>query len=57
VAISDITDEFVELNNDETTRPDKKNAEVYRALQQLQDEASAALRGVFSKHRKFVLDA
>jgi xylulokinase len=55
VAISDITDEFVELNNEETARPDKKNVDVYRELQALQDEASAALREVFTRHRKFVL--
>ena len=40
---------------DETARPDKKNVEVYRELQALQDEASLALRGVFAKHRQFVL--
>jgi len=55
VDISDITDEFVEINKEETARPDKKNVEVYRELQALQDETSAALRGVFARHRKFVL--
>lgn len=55
IDISDITDEFVELNGNETARPDKKNVEVYRELQQLQDATSAALREVFAKHRKFVL--
>ncbi len=55
VNISDITDEFVTLNKEETARPDKKNVEVYRELQELQDETSAALRKVFAKHRKFVL--
>ncbi len=55
VNISDITDEFVTLNKEETAWPDKKNVEVYRELQELQDETSAALRKVFAKHRKFVL--
>ena len=55
VNISDITDEFVTLNKEETARPDKKNVEVYRELQELQDDTSAALRKVFAKHRKFVL--
>ncbi len=55
VDISDITDEFVTLNKEETARPDKKNVEVYRELQELQDDTSAALRKVFAKHRKFVL--
>ena len=55
VSISDITDQFVELNPTETAQPEKANAETYRELQDLQDEMSTALRGVFSKHRKFVL--
>ena len=55
VNISDITDEFVTLNKEETARPDKKNVEVYRELQELQDETSAALRKVFAMHRQFVL--
>ena len=55
IDISDITDEFVELNGNETARPDKKNVEIYQELQVLQDETSAALREVFAKHRKFVL--
>jgi xylulokinase len=55
VSISDITDEFVELNREETATPDQKNVEVYRELQELQDETSLALRKVFAKHREFVL--
>ena len=55
VSISDITDQFVELN---TARPRSRirgNAAVYRELQALQDEMSLALRDVFAKHRQFVL--
>jgi xylulokinase len=55
VSISDITDEFVEVNREETATPDQKNVEVYRELQELQDETSLALRKVFAKHREFVL--
>jgi xylulokinase len=55
VAISDITDQFVELSSDETTEPDAKSAAVYRELQALQDELSGSLREVFGRHRKFVL--
>ncbi len=55
VAVSAITDQFVEVNAGETTEPDAKNAQVYRELQGIQDELSVALRGVFSKHRQFVL--
>ena len=54
-SIADITDEFVEINKAETATPNKKNAEVYRELQSLQDETSKGLRGVFATHRKFVL--
>ena len=55
ISISEITDEFVELNKSETVEPGKKNVEVYRELQALQDEMSAALRSSFGKHRKLVL--
>lgn len=55
VEISDITDEFVEVNKIETATPNAANVEVYREIQQLQDELSKSLRGVFSKHRQFVL--
>ena len=56
VAISDVTDQFVELNTTETAEPDAGEAEVYRQLQELQDQMSMALRGTFSNHRKFVLE-
>ena len=55
--ISEITDEFVELNRGETAEPDEKRAGVYRELQGIQDTMSRALRGVFSKHRALVLRA
>lgn len=55
IGINEITDQFVEINDSETARPDKKNVETYRELQALQDETSAALREVFARHRKFVL--
>jgi sugar (pentulose or hexulose) kinase len=55
VSINQITDEFVKLNRAETTQPKPQNAAVYRELQALQDELSRSLRGVFAKHRRFVL--
>jgi xylulokinase len=55
VSIQEITDRFVELEPNETALPDKKNVEIYRELQELQDEMSASLRDVFVKHRQFVL--
>src|SRR6185436_9326000 len=47
IGISEITDQFVELNSTETATPDSKTVEIYRELQALQDETSAALRDVF----------
>jgi xylulokinase len=55
ISISEITDQFVQLNKGETARPDQKNVATYRELQSLQDEMSRALRGVFQTHRRFVL--
>ena len=55
MAIKEITDQFIALNNDETVEPEKKNVEIYRELQALQDATSASLREVFLKHREFVL--
>lgn len=51
VRIEDITDEFVTLNQAETSTPKKNTVAVYRELQELQDEMSKSLRGVFAKHR------
>jgi xylulokinase len=55
VKVQDITDEFVALNTDETAEPEAKNVAVYRELQEIQDELSKSLRGVFAKHRQFVM--
>ena len=55
VYISDLTDQFVELNTGERAEPDPKNAAVYRELQTIQDAMSTSLRDVFKHHRRFVL--
>jgi len=52
--IGDITDEFVTLTKPRLPNRTPKPWPVYRELQQIQDETSRALRGVFAKHRKFV---
>jgi sugar (pentulose or hexulose) kinase len=52
--IEDITDEFVELNKAETAEPSEKAVATYCELQQLQDDLSKSLRGVFEKHRTFL---
>jgi len=54
VKISDITDEFVQLNTEETVEPNPVNVEIYQELQALQDGLSKSLRPVFAKHREFV---
>jgi sugar (pentulose or hexulose) kinase len=53
--ISDITDEFVELNNNESAEPDASTADTYRELQELQNSLSKSLLKTFTKHRGFVL--
>jgi D-xylulose kinase len=55
VSISNITDEFVKLNSTETAEPNKENVKLYSELQTMQDEMSVSLRGIFAKHRQFVL--
>jgi xylulokinase len=55
VSIGAITDEFVTLNPAETVTPKKEAVATYLELQELQDALSKSLRGVFTKHRNFVL--
>jgi len=55
VKISEITDQFVEVNTGETAQPGQREVEIYRELQALQDEMSQGLRTAFTKHRQFVL--
>lgn len=51
VKIQEITDNFVQLNARERTEPKAKNVEIYRELQDLQNELSAGLRKSFGRHR------
>lgn len=55
VQMSDITDEFVQLNTAETVQPNPANVAIYEELQALQDGLSKSLRPVFAQHRKFVM--
>jgi hypothetical protein len=55
ISMSEITDQFVELNRDERAEPNAVNVSVYRESQGLQNEISLAFRTVLAKHRKFVL--
>src|SRR5262249_42001856 len=54
-SINQITDEFVQLNESETARPNKSNVAVYEQMQKLQNDVSKALRGPFSLHRSLVV--
>jgi D-xylulose kinase len=54
VKIEEITDAFVTLNRTETAMPQREAVTAYRKLQELQDDLSRSLRGVFTKHRKFL---
>ena len=54
ISISELTDRFVEVNEKELAEPDAGNVAIYRELQELQDEMSKSLRGVFTKHRQIV---
>jgi sugar (pentulose or hexulose) kinase len=56
VSIAELTDRFVEVNREETAEPDRRQVEIYREWQALQDELSAGLREVFVKHRRFVTE-
>ncbi|MCU0788406.1 MAG: xylulokinase [Verrucomicrobia bacterium] len=55
VGISEITDEFVQLNSAETAEPDQANVEIYQELQAIQDGLSKSLRPIFARHRAFVM--
>ena len=54
VTITEITDQFIEIQPTETCYPNLAATRVYEELQELQNEASAALRKVFSRHRQFL---
>ena len=45
--ISEITDRFVEIDEDTRIEPDPSNVDVYEGLQRLQDGLSSDLRGAF----------
>ncbi len=53
VGIHEITGEYVQLNKAETTLPNKDKVKLYGEWQSIQDELSAALRPVFTLHRRF----
>jgi xylulokinase len=52
LAIHELTDTFVRINHAERAQPNPRNTRLYEEAQALQDRMSAALRPVFSAHRK-----
>ncbi len=54
VSINDLSDQFVKLNPRQTAHPNMSNDAVHREIQAIQDQLSIDLRGVFSRHRKFL---
>jgi sugar (pentulose or hexulose) kinase len=52
VSISDLTEQFVTLNHPETATPQKDAVATYHKMQEIQDELSMSLRGVFAKHQE-----
>ena len=54
VGIGEITDQFVKSDPAGTAAPIAANVQIYREMQELQDELSRSLRGAFTKHRKLV---
>ena len=55
ILLSDLTGAFVQVNTAQTTQPRPKAAALYAELQDLQDQTSKALRGVFAGHRAWAL--
>ncbi len=55
ISISEITDQFVGLNDGEAMRPNAEAAATYRELQSIQDKLSLSAREAFTQHRRFVL--
>jgi xylulokinase len=54
VKVSDLTDSFVKLKEEERKKPQKGPAEIYDELFNVQNEVSSALRKAFDLHRKIV---
>jgi len=54
ISIQEITDRFIEVDEETLASPRKSNVKLYRELQKIQDELSLSLRRVFSKHRAYL---
>ncbi|MBS7624590.1 MAG: xylulokinase [Candidatus Bathyarchaeia archaeon] len=54
VTIQDITDRYVEVDENTLVFPKPDNVKIYRELQKIQDALSRSLRRVFHLHRRFL---
>jgi len=54
ISIQEVTDRFVEVDEKTHVYPKPANVEVYRELQEIQDNVSLALRKTFAKHRRYL---
>jgi xylulokinase len=53
-SIQELTDRYVRVDEETLAHPKPVNVEIYRELQEIQDNVSLALRKTFAKHRKFL---
>lgn len=53
-SLSDLVNGVVEFDETTRCRPDSSRHAFYRQLQDLQDDLSTALRGIFARHRKLI---
>jgi xylulokinase len=54
VTIQEITDRYVEVDENTLASPKQNNVEIYRELQKIQDKLSRSLRKAFHMHRLFL---
>jgi len=54
ISIQEITDRFIEVDEETLASPRRSNVKLYKELQRIQDELSLSLRKVFSKHRAYL---
>jgi xylulokinase len=52
-SIQELTDRYVRVDEETLAHPKPVNVEIYRELQEIQENVSLALRKTFAKHRKF----
>jgi sugar (pentulose or hexulose) kinase len=54
ISITEITDQFIEVQPTETCYPNPANTSLYEEIQALHDKASSSMREVFVQHRQLL---